>query len=113
MRVHDVLGCVLGSAIPVIMNALLLALALLVPLIAAQTLPVQPLPSPYPGRSQGNINGKIRLEAFWDFQCPDSEEAFGVLQDVLKQSQFQDEVYFILHAYSLPYHRKYAARATG
>ncbi|CAD8051999.1 unnamed protein product [Paramecium sonneborni] len=62
-----------------------------------------PIPNKPLGVSLGDSK-KIIIEAFYDLQCPDSKNSFGILDQVLKQgygSQFK----YTIHMFPLPFHR--------
>jgi len=101
---------------------LLLILAVALFAVASADLPISPR---YPGYKMGNPNAvrtfrpsfptglsrplllsqPILLEAFFDLQCPDCQQAWPVVKQVL-QHFGSDQIYFVMHVYPLWLHRQ-------
>jgi len=77
-------------------------LALFVAATYAQQLPI---PRTSTGYRKGNPAAPILLEAFYDFQCPDSGADWPIIKQVLDHYG-PDKVYFIMYIYPLWQHRQ-------
>jgi len=63
-----------------------------------------PIPKTYDGFKIGSPTAPVLLEAFFDLVCPDSATSWPVIKQVLSHYG-PDKILFIIHLYSLPYHR--------
>eukprot|EP01094_Clydonella_sp_ATCC50884_P019933 TRINITY_DN4005_c0_g1_i4.p1 TRINITY_DN4005_c0_g1~~TRINITY_DN4005_c0_g1_i4.p1 ORF type:complete len:141 (+),score=13.37 TRINITY_DN4005_c0_g1_i4:44-466(+) len=84
-------------------------LACFVALSLGQTLPPPPIPSHSPGHgyhSHSAPGAAVHVTAFFDFQCPDSRDAWTQWQSVFASLSYA-ELRFSLVSFALPYHRKY------
>eukprot|EP01094_Clydonella_sp_ATCC50884_P019932 TRINITY_DN4005_c0_g1_i1.p1 TRINITY_DN4005_c0_g1~~TRINITY_DN4005_c0_g1_i1.p1 ORF type:complete len:223 (+),score=44.47 TRINITY_DN4005_c0_g1_i1:44-712(+) len=82
-------------------------LACFVALSLGQTLPPPPIPSHSPGHgyhSHSAPGAAVHVTAFFDFQCPDSRDAWTQWQSVFASLSYA-ELRFSLVSFALPYHR--------
>jgi protein-disulfide isomerase len=72
--------------------------------LAVTALGQEPTAPTYPGHSIGPVTAGVWIEAFYDFQCPDSQANWPVMQQVI--NHYGNAIRFTLHHFPLPYHQQ-------
>ncbi|EGR28101.1 hypothetical protein IMG5_183230 [Ichthyophthirius multifiliis] len=62
------------------------------------------IPKKPDGVTIGNKNSQIKLEAYYDLQCPDSKHSNEQLNILFKEKTYLQNLAFTYHYFPLPYH---------
>ena len=71
-------------------------------MLALSVLAQPPIPSTTPGHSIGPADAPVVIEAFYDFQCPDSQANWPVMKTLV--AKYSSSIRFVLQHFPLPYH---------